>query len=119
MNTREMLLCGGFSLALPVGQVMFKSAAVYSAKQTGPLLLKLMTNWPLLSAFAWYGVTSLLWFYILTKVPLSRAYPFALAGTSLVPIAAWLIFKEPIGWRMTAGFALMLAGLFVVQSQSA
>lgn len=119
MNGREMLLCGGFSLALPVGQVMFKSAAVFYAKQTGPLLLKLMTNWPLLGAFAWYGLTSLLWFYILTKVPLSRAYPFALAGTGLVPILAWAIFKEPIGWRMGVGFALMLAGLFVVQSQNA
>ena len=119
MTRGEMLLCGSFSLALPVGQVMFKSAAVYFEKQTGPLILKLMTNWPLLGAFAWYGVSSLLWFYILTRVPLSKAYPFALAGTGLVPILAWLLFKEPMTWRISVGFALMLAGLFVVQSQSA
>lgn len=119
MTPREMLLCGGFSLALPIGQVMFKWGAVYHANQTGPLALKLVTNWPLLGAFAWYGLTSLFWFYILTKVPLSRAYPFAMAGTGLVPLLAFFIFKEPISWRMAAGFALMLAGLFVVQSQNA
>ena len=113
------MLCAGFSLALPVGQAMFKWAAVYQARQTGPLLAKLVTNWPLISALAWYGLTAMFWFYILTRVPLSRAYPFALAGTGLIPLVAWLVFKEPLGWRMGAGYVLMLAGLAVIQSQNA
>lgn len=119
MTPRDMLLCAGFSLALPVGQTMFKWAAVYQARQTGPLLQKLVTNGPLIAALAWYGLTAMFWFYILTRVPLSKAYPFALAGTGLIPIVAWLVFKEPLGWRMAAGYGLMLAGLAVIQSQSA
>lgn len=113
------MLCAGFSLALPVGQAMFKWAAVYQERQTGPLFAKLATNWPLISALAWYGLTAMFWFYILTRVPLSRAYPFALAGTGLIPLVAWLVFKEPLGWRMGAGYLLMLAGLAVIQSQNA
>ena len=50
-------------------------------------------------------------------MPLSRAYPFALAGTGLVPILAWALFKEPIGWRLAAGYALMLSGLAVMYVQ--
>ena len=32
---------------------------------------------------------------------------------------AWVLFKEPLGWRMAAGYVLMLAGLAVIQSQNA
>lgn len=114
-----MLLCAGFSLALPVGQAMFKWAAVHHGRQSGTLVAKLAGNWPLMTALAWYGLTAIFWFYILTRVPLSKAYPFALAGTGLIPVVAWLLFKEPLGWRMAAGYVLMLAGLAVIQSQSA
>ncbi|MDZ4376410.1 MAG: hypothetical protein U1C74_33920 [Phenylobacterium sp.] len=116
MTAREMMLCLGFSLALPAGQVMFKWAADNHARLSGALPMRLITNGPLLAALAWYGLTAIFWFYILTRIPLSRAYPFALAGTGLVPILAWLVFKEPVGWRIAGGYALMLAGLFVIQS---
>lgn len=119
MTPRDMMLCAGFSLALPIGQTMFKWAAVHQERQTGPLLQKLATNGPLIGALAWYGLTAIFWFYILTRVPLSKAYPFALAGTGLIPIIAWLVFKEPMGWRIAGGYVLMLAGLAVIQSQSA
>lgn len=114
MNLRDSLLCGGFSLALPVGQMLFKSAALYSARLDGPILMRLLTNWPLYAAFAWYGVTALMWFYILTRVPLSSAYMFSILGSGLVPLLAWFLFKEPLGWRFFAGYALMLTGFLVI-----
>ena len=119
MTLKEMLLCAGFSLALPIGQTLFKFAAVNNARLQGPLLIKLITNVPLIGAFAWYGLTALFWFYILTRVPLSTAYAFSIVGSGLVPLVAWLVFKEPLGWRMGAGYVLMLAGLAVIQSQNA
>lgn len=113
-----MLLCAGFSLALPIGQTMFKWAAVYQERQAGPMLVRMVTNPALAAALAWYGLTAIFWFYILTRIPLSRAYPFALAGTGLIPVITWLIFKEPMSWRIAGGYVLMLAGLAVIQSQS-
>lgn len=114
MNLRDALLCGGFALALPFGQMLFKSAALYNARLEGPVLMRLLTNWPLYVAFAWYGLTALLWFYILTRVPLSSAYMFSILGSGLVPLLAWFLFKEPMGWRFFAGYALMLTGFLVI-----
>ena len=57
MTWRDALLCGGFSLALPIGQTLFKFAAVANARMSGPLLVRLITNGPLIGAFAWYGLT--------------------------------------------------------------
>ena len=114
MNLKDALLCGGFSLALPIGQTLFKWAAIYNAKLDGPLVMRLATNWPLIGAFAWYGMTALFWFYILTRVPLSAAYAFSIVGSGLVPLVAWLVFKEPLGWRFAVGYALMLTGFLVI-----
>ena len=114
MNLKDIALCAGFSLALPVGQTLFKFAAVNNARLSGPLFVRLVTNIPLLGAFAWYGLTALFWFYILTRVPLSLAYAFSIVGSGLVPLVAWLVFKEPIDWRFALGYLLMLAGFAVI-----
>lgn len=119
MALRDAALCVVFAAALPAGQIMFKWAALTQARLEGPLLWKLIRNLPLIGAFGWYGLTALLWFYILTRVPLSQAYVFSILGSALVPIFAWLIFKEPMSWRFALGYALMLAGFVVVMQAQA
>lgn len=114
MKFQDFLLCSVFSLALPAGQAMFKWAAIYNERLSGPIVWRLATNWPLLGAFAWYGMTALLWFYILTRVPLSSAYACSVLGSGLVPLVAWLVFKESLSWQFAAGYLLMLAGLLVI-----
>ncbi len=116
MNLKDILLCGGFSLALPIGQTLFKFAAVNNEKLSGPLIMRLITNLPLLGAFAWYGLTALFWFYILTRVPLSLAYAFSIVGSGLVPLVAWYVFKEPLDWRFPLGYVLMLSGFAVIMT---
>jgi multidrug transporter EmrE-like cation transporter len=114
VNLKDVALCAGFSLALPIGQTLFKFAAVNNARLNGPVLMRLVTNVPLIGAFAWYGLTALFWFYILTRVPLSLAYAFSIVGSGLVPLIAWLVFKEPLDWRFAVGYLLMLAGFAVI-----
>jgi drug/metabolite transporter (DMT)-like permease len=109
-----MALCSVFAVALPLGQILFKWGAIYDKQLTGPFLLRIMVNFPLIGAFAWYAVTALLWFYVLTRVPLSSAYAFSLIGSCLVPLAGWLVFKEQASWTMGAGYLLMIGGLLLV-----
>ena len=114
ISAKDMLLCAGFSLALPIGQTLFKFAAVQNARLSGPLVVRLLSNLPLIAAFAWYGLTALFRFYILTRVPLSLAYAFSIVGSGLVPLVAWLVFKEPLDWRFALGYLLMLVGFAVI-----
>lgn len=114
MGWREILMCSAFAVALPIGQVMFKWAAVYNEGLNGPFVLRLLQNWPLMAAFAWYGATAILWFYILTRAPLSKAYVFSILGSALVPLLAFAIFKEPLTWRFGLGYAVMLGGFFIL-----
>jgi multidrug transporter EmrE-like cation transporter len=114
LSPKDIALCSIFAVVLPLGQVLFKWGAVYNARLSGPFLLRVIQNGPLIGAFAWYAVTALLWFYVLTRVPLSTAYAFSLVGTCLVPLAGWLIFKEHASLGMGAGYVLIVAGLFLV-----
>ena len=116
MKLADAARCAGFSLALPVGQTLFKFAAVQNAKMTGPLVLRLAANAPLIGAFAWYGLTALFWCYILTRVPLSLADAFSIVGSGLVPLVAWWVFKEPLDWRFAVGYLLMLSGFAVIMT---
>ena len=124
MNLKDALLCAAVAVAMPAGQAMFKFAAVTDARagagaEASNFIVRVLTNWPLMAAFAWYGLTALLWFYVLTRVPLSQAYAFSLVGSALVPILAWAVFKEPVSWRIALGYALMFSGLFfVLQAQA-
>ncbi len=114
MSPKDVALCSVFAVALPLGQMLFKWGAVYNERLSGPFLARVVVNYPLIGAFAWYGLTALLWFYVLTRVPLSLAYAFSLVGSCLVPLAGWLVFKEQASWTMVAGYALMVAGLFLI-----
>lgn len=114
MKPQEILVCSAFAVIMPVGQILFKTAAIHQARLEGPLLWRLATNVPLICAFAWYGATALFWFYILTRMPLSIAYSFSLLGSALVPLLAALVFKEPLTWRFAVGYALMLSGFLVI-----
>ena len=119
MSPKDFLLCSGFAVALPLGQIMFKWAAQVDGRMGGQLPWRLLHNGPLIGAFAWYGVTALVWFYTLTRVPLSVAYPFSLVGSALVPLVAWLVFKEPLGWRFLGGYLLMLGGFVLIMQGQA
>lgn len=114
MTSKDVALCSVFAVALPLGQMLFKWGAVYSARLSGPFLMRVVQNPPLIGAFAWYGLTALLWFYVLTRVPLSTAYAFSLIGSCLVPLAGWLVFKEQASWSMGLGYLLMVGGLVLV-----
>ncbi len=114
LSLKDTVLCGIFAVVLPAGQMLFKMAAIADASLDGPIVLRLLKNLPLMSAFAWYGVTALFWFYVLTRVPLSTAYAFSMVGSALVPVMAWVFFKEALNWQMGLGFVVIFIGLVII-----
>lgn len=100
------LLC---VLGISIGQLLFKKAAATLPATLSPFGL-LQNRW-LMAALVLYGVTTLGWVWILRHAPLHLAYPFMGLAFLIVPILAWLLLGEPIGWQTLAGGALILAGV--------
>lgn len=116
MQLRLILSCLTLSASLAAGQVLFKYAANdIKSKSDLPLWEMMLSPW-LIASLVLYAGSTALWIWILTEVPLSKAYPFALFATALVPVAAHFLFQETLSVRYFVGFAVVVAGLALVQS---
>lgn len=96
-------------LGISLGQILFKKAA---------LSIPDATNWQhwvfngwLITALALYGITTLVWIWVLRHAPLHIAYPFMALAFLIVPCLGWLFLGEPIHIQTLIGGALILAGI--------
>jgi multidrug transporter EmrE-like cation transporter len=95
------------------GQIGFKYGAI-RIPDSGTLLAKAIAAWPILLGLVLYGLSTILWIYILRFVELSYAYPLLSLGYVLVFTASYFLFNEPIGALRLGGLALILAGIVLV-----
>ena len=107
--------CLVLSLGLCVGQVLFKMASLGQPRGGFAIAVLFTSPW-FLAAVALYGLTTILWVYILTRMPLSVAYPFSFLSAALVPLAAHFLFGEPLTAKIWIGMALVFAGLYVMNA---
>ena len=112
-NTLWLLL---FSVSLAGGQLLFKRAAqaIVGVPATR-LLIVLATSPAMWAAITLYAAATLLWVWILSRVPLSQAHPWAALGVVVVPLAAVLVFGEVVRPVFWLGAALIVAGIVLTQ----
>ncbi|WP_287915437.1 EamA family transporter [Comamonas sp.] len=96
-------------IGISLGQILFKRAA-HAIADASNWQHWVFNGW-LIGALALYGVTTLVWVWILRNAPLHLAYPFMGLAFLIVPCLGWLILDEPIRWTTLAGGALILAGI--------
>jgi drug/metabolite transporter (DMT)-like permease len=113
--TQIMLLCF-YAFGMAAGQMLFKLASLRLAADASLIerLGHLLLNWAFLTALAIYLALSVLWVWILSFTPLSRAYLFVALSFAVVPIFGAAFFSEPMSLRLGIGIAVILAGLFLV-----
>ena len=116
LTLAQIALLLAYSVGMAGGQVLFKSAALrYAADSPLPeRMFSIVANVYFLGAIALYVVLTVLWVWILTFTPLSRAYPFVALAFALTPALGGLVFAEPISIRLVIGVGLILCGLVFV-----
>lgn len=110
---------GIFAAALAAGQVLFKYAAnALKNKTVAEGFLELAQTPTFYAAVTLYGAATLLWIWILSRVPLSQAYPWVALAMSAVPILAVVIFHERFATSYWFGVGLVILGVFITQRAS-
>ena len=111
-NVAMLLL---LSIGMSLGQVLFKVAADHAKKSmANGFLQSLVTNGYFILAVVVYGLLTLLWVWVLTRVPLSRAYPFLVLAFVFTPAFAVFIFDEAVNIWYGIGLTLVLSGLAIL-----
>ena len=115
MSSLNIAMLVLYALGMSIGQVLFKlSADRMNGNATEGFLVSVLGNGYFYIALVLYCVLTVLWVWILTRVPLSRAYPFVVLAFVFTPAFAHLIFGESLDLWYAAGLGLVLSGLAVL-----
>lgn len=97
---------------LAIGQLLFKYSAAQLASGGSFLSPRFVVYFGFASFF--YGITSILWVWILRRVELGRVYPIMALAFVLVPLGSHVIFHEGFTTNYYVGVAILLTGIIVI-----
>jgi drug/metabolite transporter (DMT)-like permease len=110
---------GIFASVLAAGQVFFKfSASALKDKPVAEGFVELAQTPTFYAGVTLYGAATLLWVWILSRVPLSQAYPWVALAMSAVPILAVVVFDERFDSSYWLGMGFVVLGVFLTQRAS-
>ena len=102
-----------------VGQILLKHGMVsvgkISSLASAPsMLLTAFMNPMVLAGLAVFGISAISWLVVLSRVPLSIAYPMVSLGYVFVVIFSWLVFKETVKPITLMGCLMIGIGVFLI-----
>jgi len=124
MSALHIGLLLAYSAGMSVGQLLFKLAAnsAFAASKDAAAtnqFVRLVLDPFFLCAISMYFALSVMWVWILSFTPLSRAYPFVAAAFIVTPLLGRFFFHEPLDLRFILGLAFIVAGLVLIVGRQA
>jgi drug/metabolite transporter (DMT)-like permease len=116
LSLAQVALLVAYAGGMAAGQLLFKMAALRAVADT-PLnerLWAMVLNGYFGAAVLLYGALTVLWVWILSFTPLSRAYVFVALAFAVTPLLGVFAFSEPLSTRLMIGIALIFCGLLFV-----
>ena len=115
LSIAQLALLIAYAFGMAAGQLLFKTAALRLGGGTlAARALGLATNGWFLAAIALYAALSVLWVWVLTFTPLSRAYPFVAIAFAVTPLLGAFVFGEPLTARAIIGVGIVAVGLVLI-----
>lgn len=123
----ELILFVLFSVLLSSGsQVLLKfgmstpeiQIAIESASGPVKIASAIASSPSILLGLACFGLSAVVWLFVLSKIPLSTAYPFVALGIAITVAAGRVLFDEPITAAKLFGVVLIVVGVTTVAASS-
>jgi multidrug transporter EmrE-like cation transporter len=113
----SVLLTSGSQILLKYGMTR-PAVKLALADQASPLVSfqAIATSPAVLMGMTCFGLSAVLWLFVLAKIPLSTAYPFIAIGIIITVVAGRFLFAEPVSLFKLFGIALVIVGVICVGS---
>lgn len=111
MPIKTLFLIFGTTLALSLGQVLFKLAAVDGGASRS--LFSMLFSWKMIAALSVYAFATLMWVVALRVVPLTAAYPIVALAYVIVPVLAHFWLGEALSSKVLLGGAVIVFGVWL------
>lgn len=102
------------ALLLVCGQLLWKAGMTGQAFNSVQTIVKVMFSPLILAGIFIYGLSTVLWLYILSKADISYVYPLTSVVHIIMLFCALFIFKEHIYFTRWIGVFLITAGVCFV-----
>lgn len=113
---KDYLLCFVSVFMLVGAQLILRYAAKEVEITSASGLFRLAFSPITVLALAVYGAAFLLWLYILSRVPLSFAYPIQALAFPLVIFLSMLLFHEAVPINRWVGVAIIVLGTAIAST---
>jgi drug/metabolite transporter (DMT)-like permease len=120
MRAAHVALVVLFAVGMGTCQLLLKYAAHRQASKAGRdagTLIGLLLDWPFLAGAASYALLLIFWMWLLTFLPLSRAYPFTLLSLVVATVGGAILFHEPLTPRFLTGLFVISMGLLMLGTE--
>jgi drug/metabolite transporter (DMT)-like permease len=94
---RGMMAFGTF----PVSQLLYK-------------IIPMFMNPYVFFGFACFGLSSIFWLVVLSRLPLSLVYPMVSVAYVLVALFSYFVFKETVSAVRWVGILIIILGVFLI-----
>lgn len=109
----SVFLCSLAQLLVKKGMSVVGECSL-SLSQLWNLVLAVFTNIYLFLGMFCYGVSVLIWMIVLSRVPVSVAYPFSSIGFIVTMILGYFLFNELITFNKVMGIGFICLGVYLV-----
>lgn len=119
MNNALLLLIPAILLST-TGELLFKIGMNrVGSFEFAPAAIRAVLPRILFNPFIWvgfvgFGLGAVFWLAVLSRVPLSLAYPILALSYFVVVIEAWLFLHERVTWKRLLGVAVLVVGVVIV-----
>ena len=101
-------------IILKLGMNKVGQISVGSYSQLSEAIIKMLTTPLVPLGLLFYVLAASLWLVVLSRVPLSLAYPMVALGYVIVVFLSWLVLKEVVPPTRWLGLAVICLGVILV-----
>jgi len=101
-------------------QILLKTGMIqighfeFTLENALPIGMKVATNLPIISGLSCYVLSVVLWLLVLSRLPVSIAYPLASLGYIINAIAACYLLGEALTPIRILGIFIILGGVYLI-----
>lgn len=96
------------------GQILFKKGMTDFGGFDITKIVQIIFSPAIFTGFLFYGTSSILWLYVLSKYQLSTIYPILSLGYIITTVAGYYLFSEKITLVNIVGIVLICLGIILV-----
>src|SRR5690242_11861493 len=101
----SVLLSSGSQVLLKRGMISAPVRAALANHEQLKTVLAIATAPSILVGLICFGLSAIVWLFVLARIPLSSAYPFVALGIVVTVVAGWLLFSEALSLAKLIGVA--------------